>query len=196
MDWGARWKEKLISSSDDAVFLIPIITPSYFESEPCREELKQFVDRESATGFKESILPLYYIDTPKLKDGFEKAADLLAKAVAAHNYEDIRELRHCSITSYEAKQKIKKLATALVGRLEGYARRQLSAPSMRAEVTAPPKGAKVPRQAPLSGMLGKHFGRDGGLACSRNRYGLPSAKTVSYRQRTFSILRSHWAQQQ
>jgi hypothetical protein len=27
--WGERWKSKLVSSSDDTVFLIPIITPTY-----------------------------------------------------------------------------------------------------------------------------------------------------------------------
>ena len=29
--WGERWERKIVSSADDAVFLIPIVTPSYFE---------------------------------------------------------------------------------------------------------------------------------------------------------------------
>jgi hypothetical protein len=149
--WGERWKQKLVSSADGALFLIPIITPSYFASEPCRKELEQFVDREKVTGFKEFILPIYYIDTPQLQDEFEKATDFLAQTVADHNYEDIRELRHRSIASYEAKQKIKKLATALVGRLREYARKQLSSPAMRARFTAPPNGARAPRKVLLSG---------------------------------------------
>ncbi len=153
MAWGERWEQKLVSSSDDAVFLIPIITPSYFASEPCRQELKQFVDRENTTGFREFILPIYYIDSPKLQDEFEKATDFLAQIVADHNYEDFRELRHRSITSFEAKQKIKKLASAFVIRLKGYARRQLSSPSMRAHFTVPPNGAKAPRKVLLSGNL-------------------------------------------
>jgi hypothetical protein len=151
--WGERWKQKLASSSDDAVFLIPIITPSYFESEPCRQELMQFVDRENKTGFKEFILPIYYIETPQLEDKFKKATDLLAQTVADHNYEDIRDLRHRSIASYEAKQKIKKLATALFERLKGYARRQLSSPDMRANFTTPPNGARAPWRAFLSGTI-------------------------------------------
>jgi len=151
--WGEGWKQKLVSSSDDAVFLIPIITPSYFASDPCRQELQQFVARETATGFKEFILPLYYIDTPQLQDEFEKATDYLARTVAEHNYEDIRGLRHRSITSYEAKQKISELATALVGRLRGYARWQLLSPTMRAHFTTPPNGCRVPRTPVLSGTL-------------------------------------------
>lgn len=152
--WGEQWKEKLGSSSDNAVFLIPIITPSYFASEPCRLELRQFVDREKALGFKEFILPLYYIETPKLRDKFEMAADFLAQTVADHKYEDIRDLRHHEISSYEVKQQIKKLATALVGRLTGYARKQLSSHAMRVQFTAPADGAKAPRRALLSGTVG------------------------------------------
>jgi hypothetical protein len=151
--WGEQWKQKLASSSDDAVFLIPIITPSYFASEPCRQELKQFVDREDATGFRESILPIYYIDTPQLQDDFHKRTDYLAQKVAEHNYEDIRELRHRSIDSYEARQKIDKLGTALIGRLKTYARTQLSSPAMQAHFTSPPNGSKGPREALVSGAL-------------------------------------------
>ena len=50
-------EQKLVSSSDDAAFLIRIITPNYFASQACRQELKQFVDRENATGFKEFNSP-------------------------------------------------------------------------------------------------------------------------------------------
>ena len=151
--WGQQWKQRLASSSDDAVFLIPIVTPSYFASEACRKELEQFVGREKDTGFKELILPIYYIDTPQLQDQFERATDLLAQTVADHNYQDFRELRHHSITSSEAKQKITKLATALSERLKGYARKQLSSPAMGAHFTAPPNGARVPRKAFLSGTI-------------------------------------------
>lgn len=146
--WGERWKQKLVSSADDAVFLIPIITPSYFASDACRQELQQFVTRENATGFRELILPLYYIATPQLEDEFEKAADYLARTVDEHNYEDIRALRHRGITSYEAKHRISELATALIGRLKGYARWELSSLAMGARFTDP----------------GEHFGRDRGLA--------------------------------
>jgi hypothetical protein len=151
--WGERWKAKLESSSDDAVFLIPIITPSYFASEPCRQELKQFVDRENAAGFKEFILPIHYIDSLQLQDGYKKGTDLLAQTVADHNYVDIRGLRHRDIASFEVKKKIEKLAGALVGRLEGYARKQLSSPAMQADFTTPQNGARAPRKAFLSGTI-------------------------------------------
>jgi hypothetical protein len=86
-----------------------------------------------------------------LQDDFKKAADFLAQAVSAHNYEDIRELRHRDLNAYETKQKIKKLAIALGERIKGYAHSQLSSAVMRAHFTAPLNNAKAPRQALLQG---------------------------------------------
>ena len=47
---------------DEARFFIPILTPSYFRSEACRDELEKFLqvgegDADAGT----SILPIYYI---------------------------------------------------------------------------------------------------------------------------------------
>jgi TIR domain len=196
MAWGERWKRKLVSSSDDAVFLIPIITPSYFASEPCREELKQFVDRENGTRFKELILPIYYIDTRQLKDQFEKATDLLAQTVAEHHYIDITKLRHRSITSYEAKQEIQKLATALFERLRGYARKQLSAPAMQAHFHKTAQRRKSTTESVCVGDSQEHPGGDRCLVGRRNRCALPSARSaVTDRQRIFSSKRNHWPHQ-
>ena len=83
--WGERWKSKTKISADDATFLIPIITPSYFKSEECRSELEQFVQREKDIGFSELILPLYYIES-QLGDQFVTRTDQLKRVVADHNY--------------------------------------------------------------------------------------------------------------
>jgi hypothetical protein len=151
--WGERWKRKLVKSAEDAVFLIPIITPNYFESEACRDELAQFVVREKTTGSQDLILPVYYITAPHLEDRFKKASDYLAQAIGEHNYEDTRDLRHRSLTSYDARQKIDALATSLIGRLNGFARAQLSSTNMRAAITAPPNRAGVPQHALILGTV-------------------------------------------
>lgn len=151
--WGERWKRKLENSAEDAAFLIPIITPSYFESEACRDELAQFVAREKTTGSEALILPVYYITAPQLEDRFKKATDYLAHAIGEHNYEDIRDLRHRSLTSYDARQKIDALAMALIGRLDGLARAQLSSPNMRGTITVPANRAGVPQRTPILGTV-------------------------------------------
>ena len=46
------------------MFLIPIITPGFFDSKPCREELELFLQRERTLSRSDLILPVYYIDYP------------------------------------------------------------------------------------------------------------------------------------
>ncbi len=44
--WGQNWKERIEDSLNEVTFLIAIITPSFFRSPHCRNELKRFIDRE------------------------------------------------------------------------------------------------------------------------------------------------------
>ena len=43
--WGQNWKERLEDSLDEVTFLIPIITPSFFNSQACRAEFERFLNR-------------------------------------------------------------------------------------------------------------------------------------------------------
>ena len=40
---GEQWRHKLGQMLNEARFFIPVLTPSYFESEACRDELKKFL---------------------------------------------------------------------------------------------------------------------------------------------------------
>jgi hypothetical protein len=151
--WGERWKDKLLHSADQALFLIPIITPSYFDSDRCRDELEQFVERENVTAFKEFILPLYYITCDHLEDVFRKASDRLARVVADHNYRDIRKDRHRSLESYDGRKVIKSLATSLIERLNAYERLQCSSKEMRGRIVVPPDRQPVPNRTIMFGTL-------------------------------------------
>lgn len=44
--WGQNWKERIEESLDEVTFLIPMITPSFFNSPACRDELEKFLERE------------------------------------------------------------------------------------------------------------------------------------------------------
>lgn len=46
---------------------IPIITPSFFQSPACYDELKKFIQREKEIGRNDLILPVYYVTTPLLE---------------------------------------------------------------------------------------------------------------------------------
>jgi hypothetical protein len=63
---GAAWerhiRENLLASS----FLIPIVTPGFFQSEWCCREVLEFRGREIALGRDDLIFPIHYIDTDHL----------------------------------------------------------------------------------------------------------------------------------
>jgi hypothetical protein len=59
--WGTRWSEFISKGLESAAFLIPILTPSFFQSPSCREEYKKFVETERRLGRRDLIRPVYYV---------------------------------------------------------------------------------------------------------------------------------------
>jgi F-box protein 11 len=90
---GEQWQQRIEQSLDAVTFLIPILTPGFFRSKPCRAELKQFLQREQKLGRHDLILPVYYVDCPVLNDAAKRDADPLAKIIAARQRADWREFR-------------------------------------------------------------------------------------------------------
>src|SRR5580704_17698805 len=67
--WGDAWQQRIESSIDNAAFLIPIITPSFFRSAECRAEFDRFLLRERQLGRSDLIFPVYYVNCPDLEKG-------------------------------------------------------------------------------------------------------------------------------
>lgn len=110
MEWGQSWKRRIEDSLDSTTFLIPIVTPNFFKSSYCRDELNRFKEIEKKLGRNDLILPIYFVETPLLQDESLKAEDELAQIIAAHHYADWRELRLEDLNSKQARKKIADLA--------------------------------------------------------------------------------------
>ncbi len=91
--WGQRWKERIEESVDGVTFFIPVVTPSFFTSPACRDELERFLEREKKLIRNDLVLPVYYVGCPVLDDEAKRAADQLAQAIGAHQWADWRDLR-------------------------------------------------------------------------------------------------------
>jgi hypothetical protein len=61
IEWGENWHKRIKEVIDATTFLIPILTPSYFRSEACLEELEIFLKRERKLKRNDLILPVIYI---------------------------------------------------------------------------------------------------------------------------------------
>lgn len=122
LKWGQNWQQRIDQSLDGATFLIPVITPGFFFSEACRDELSRFLKREEALGRSDLVLPLYYVDCPALNDATKRAADALVQAINAHQYADWRELRFEPFTSPVLHRKMYQLAVQIRDALDSAVR--------------------------------------------------------------------------
>jgi F-box protein 11 len=129
--WGQQWRTRIENSLNDVTFLIPIITPGLFRSEPCRDEIELFLEREKELGRSDLILPIYYIDFPDFDNDERRRYDPLMVEIAKHQYEDWRDLRHESLTSATIGRSLSKLAVTFRDTL-----------SQRRPATAPQAGQR------------------------------------------------------
>lgn len=112
LKWGENWKKRIDESLDSTTFFIPVITPSFFNSQPCLDELERFLEREKKLDGRELVLPVYYVDTPLVNSKPEGSTrkEKLAQVIASRQYFDWRELRFEALTSALISKTIAQLA--------------------------------------------------------------------------------------
>src|SRR5690606_22248027 len=64
---GEQWQKKLAEVIGSANFLVPMVSPLFFNSEPCREEVALFLAHERQLQRDDLILPVYFLSSPKLE---------------------------------------------------------------------------------------------------------------------------------
>ena len=128
IEWGQQWKVRIEDSLDEVTFLIPVITPGFFKSPACREELERFLKREKNLKRNDLILPIYYVNYPPLNDEQRRQSDPLAIIISERQFADFRELRFEPLTSPEVNKLLAKMALQIVDALarEQPAKRQAS----------------------------------------------------------------------
>jgi hypothetical protein len=120
LTWGDNWRESIEEALAGITFLIPIVTPRYFQSDECRRELLTFTRRAESVGLGELLLPILYVEVP----GLDMAADDEALATIARiQWDDWRVLRLEDVDSPAYRQGVHRLATRLVRVSEEVARR-------------------------------------------------------------------------
>jgi hypothetical protein len=109
--WGQNWEKRLTGALAEVTFLVPIITPAFFNSPWCRKEFGIFLERERKLGRDDLILPVYYVDAPVLNDAKKREADEIAKVIASRQYADWRELRFEPFTAPQVGKTLAVLAS-------------------------------------------------------------------------------------
>jgi len=90
--WGQEWQARIDNALKETTILIPLITPSFFKSPYCRDELSTFLELEAKVKRGALIFPIYYVDMG-LTDESEQKRDKLVRYVASRQYVDWQDIR-------------------------------------------------------------------------------------------------------
>lgn len=115
---GEQWQKKLADVIDAANFLVPMVSPLFFNSRPCREEVELFLAHERELGRDDLILPVYFVSSAKLEKEEEKARDPLALELGKRQMFDWREKANVPLQEPAARTAILALASAVAAAIE------------------------------------------------------------------------------
>jgi hypothetical protein len=96
---GKLWEDEIKNAVGQAVFFIPIITPTVIKSPYCKFELESFLAREAELGRNDLVFPILYITVPELDDSASQKNDPVLSIIARRQYLDWREFRHRDVHS-------------------------------------------------------------------------------------------------
>ena len=122
--WGENWKDRTLQTiNEEVVFFIPIVTPSFFTSSACCEELDMFVQRQELIRQERSndtklIFPVYYIKCKLVETAGLRNDNKHAQTIVAAQYADWRDLRHEEIESQPVRERLEVLAVRIQDVLE------------------------------------------------------------------------------
>ena len=84
LEWGDKWKDKILDGTKKAEFAIIVISENFFDREWTEKELDQFLNRQNRNGQK-LILPIIHnITNDDLRNKYPSVADL--QTIDSQNY--------------------------------------------------------------------------------------------------------------
>lgn len=142
---GQKIRQRIEQSLNEVFVLIPILTPSYFTSAWCREELELFLEREKALGRDDLIVAIYYQTQLELElarqhpTKGQTATDPLIQEAAARLAIDWRPLRGKEVNDQAVRKELESIAQRIN--------------EIMKEIQTVPPVKKSAKSTPLSGTV-------------------------------------------
>jgi CheY-like chemotaxis protein len=114
IELGQQWEKRIGNAITSARFLIPIITPCFFSSHPCRDEFTKFVEHEKTLARDDLILPIYFVTVPSLEKIELRNSDPLAVEVSKRQRFDWREWSELPISDPTVRKAVRELSQQIV----------------------------------------------------------------------------------
>src|SRR3954468_11825168 len=115
--FGEHWPSSLDEALASARFMIPVLSPSFFTSEPCCAELRKFLAHERAANRRDLILPIYFVTIRELER--QKRANELVRELSERQWEDWHFHADLAADDPRLRVAIKQLAEKIADRLAG-----------------------------------------------------------------------------
>ena len=147
IEFGQQWQKILDQAISGTRLLMPIVTPLFFSSPGCRDELQKFLAHEKSLGRDDMILPVYYVTAPVLERPNLLANDPLAQAIAARQRYDWRSQSELPIDDPKIRTAVRDLAQKLADAIA-----RTEAPSFQPDIV---KGVAGGRPSLESSLLGE-----------------------------------------
>src|SRR5262249_43036957 len=109
IEFGQQWQKRLDQAIAGTTFLIPIVTPLFFESSACRDELQKFVKHEKALRRNDLILPIYFVTAPLLEKMELLKGDALASEIYKRQRYDWRSQAGLPVNNSKVRLAVKDL---------------------------------------------------------------------------------------
>ena len=89
LEWGDKWKDKILEGVEKAEFAIIVISENFFDREWTEKELNEFLSRQNANGQKIILPILHNITTSQLKEKYPDIADIQALSSSGRSCDEI-----------------------------------------------------------------------------------------------------------
>lgn len=90
IEWGDDWRARIDDSLGASSFLIPVLTPRYFQRPECRREFTDFHGQAESRGYGKLILPLLYLEVEDFETGSKDEVVALAARSQYYNWSPYR----------------------------------------------------------------------------------------------------------
>lgn len=136
IQWGEEWQQRISDAIAGTTFFIPVVTPSYFRSNSCRQELLKFFREAERLGLEQLLMPIYWTSVPELDAANpETSEDEAIRAIASYQRQDFREIRFEDRASAAYRKAVAELAGEIAERAVAAERVQ----DVPAALPVPPK---------------------------------------------------------
>jgi formylglycine-generating enzyme required for sulfatase activity len=111
---GELWESKIKEAVEQAVFFIPIVTPTAVNSHYCKFEFEAFLAREHALGRSDLVFPLLYIRVPELDSEAQWRPDPLLSIIGVRQWVNWQQLRHRDVRTTEVREEVARFCEKIV----------------------------------------------------------------------------------